>query len=796
MTRRRGTALAVVVALVLVAAGVYAVARPTTMQVDPAAGAPPEVRELEPVWRADWAEEDDVTSAVLTDDGLVAVTDRAVVGADPTTGERTWSVRAPGVCRTTGPDDAGLVVVVSTGAGPNGACRELGVVDTTRGRWVWRTTMPKAMEDLETTSTRPLTASDETVSVIGACCYQRVLRYDLRTGRALPTVDPDLTGWGGWASVEGDRIVTASGLGPDRRVRVRMIDADTGHVLWRREVTELVEENTAGPILSVDPLVMMTSDRGHPALRRIDPRTGRPGRALGPQYNDSDVPDVVPLGVHDGLVLGAVGLQLALSTGVSGVTAYDPVTGDEVWDDFPAAGSGFAGFEETPVGTGMVVANGASPLSTGGAVLTRHAVRDPGAYEVLGALPGGVAGSVTMAGGLLLVGEDARLAAYDLPDPGQGQDVDVALPQQSWTASFTTPGQPREEWWEADDVRPDDVDTCLASDDLLRDLGFHDVGLAPRAGCRTFERQEPMGLEREVETTYQVGTPARRSTASERASGILRRQVARPPFGTGRVEPGPYVAVDGLGDEAFVSLLDGPGTYGEVHLAVRVGNLVVSAAVRGDDTTEAGTREALVPTGVLEDAAYDAVAELLARAGLSLGERPARASGGPVGRVSLPCDDLAPTARLLAPDGPQVAQDNPLDGGDRVAGCTWGSGDGNYVLDDGERLYSNYARVTGYALEGSRFGATGPERARAAVQALRTGRGRFFFDEGEPVPGLGDEALLFPATYPEDEATVVVRRGNLLLSATVNDQADPDTAGRDAAAVDLAREAVRLASSP
>lgn len=790
MTRRRA-AVAGALVLAVVAACVYAVARPTTMQVDPAAGAPPEVRALEPLWRADWADGDEVTTAVLTDAGLVAVTDRAVVGADPATGEERWTVRVRGLCRTTEqPDDDGLLAVVSTGAGPNAPCRRIGVVDTERGRWLWQARLPKAMETFSTSSTLPLTAGGETVSVVSTCCYQRVFRYDLRSGEARRTIDPDVTGWGGWATVNGDRIATASGLGPDDRVRVRMLDADTGRELWRREVVELVDDNTAGPIVSTDPLVMMTSQRGHPALRLVDPRTGEPGRALGPQYDDSTVPDVVPLGEHDGLVLGAVGMQLALQTGLSGVTAYDPATGEEVWDDFPAAGSGFAGFEETPVGTGMVVANGAGPLASEGAVVTRHAVTDPERYEVLGAVEAG-AGTVTMAGGLLLVGEEARLAAYDPPDPGEGQDVEVTLPEQSVFDAFGAPGQPREEWWEADDVRPEDMDTCRASTELLRSQGFHALGLAPRAGCRTFERQEPMGLERSVELAYEVGTPARRSTASERASATMGRLVRKPPFGSGRVEPAPYRPLEGVGDEAFVSITDGPGTYGEVHLTVRVRNLLVRASVRGDDTT-AGTREALVPTGVLEDGALDAVEELLAQAGLDL-DRPDRAGAGPYDAAPLSCAALDPTARLYAPDGPAVVQASPLDRRGRLAGCAWGSGDDAYVLDDGERIYSRYARVTAYAMEGSRFGATGTERARDGLDALRRGRGGFFFEKPEPVPGLGDEALLFPATGDTSEATVVVRVGNLLLSSTVNDQADPDLAARDAAAIDLAGEVVDAA---
>ncbi|QCW50700.2 PQQ-binding-like beta-propeller repeat protein [Nocardioides dongxiaopingii] len=744
----------------------------------------PVVAALETAWTAPSIGQHDVVTVVANDDGVAAALDDGVVKIDPATGDRTWRVPARGVCTAREAGDGSIVLTYSD-RGPNTPCRWVGVVDPVAGAWRWRTRMPEPMDDIPERAEAALQVGDTTVTVITACCYSVALRYDLRTGRELRTVDPDVTGWGAWVVSDGQLIATTSGLDRHSRVRLTMRDADSGRRLWSRTVVELVEENVASAIVSADPLVLATSERGHQLMWRLDERTGEPLTPIGPQSIDHSLFATRSLGVHDGAVVVARGFQSPLATGSGGLAAYDVETGAERWSGFPAGG-GFVGFdtEDRPV-----VLSGGGLTSTG-ALVTRHSMDDVEDYDVLGTVETSAFAFATVVDDLVVVATGAGLVAHRLPD--EGQDVEVDLPSSTWDQQLLAGQQADESRWEDDDVRPGAIDTCHPSRTTLRAFGLHRLDLPAQAGCRWFERQEPLGVTRDLEVGYRILSPPADSgmTAVEAAQADVEQAREKRPYGAGPVDPPRHRPVRGLGDEAYASVLTGPGAYGEVHLLVRVRNVVVEVSARGEaDATD--VRGASVPGYVLEDTAVAAATDVLAQAGLDLDVDPLPAPDpGAVTRARPVCRALAAEARAVVEPTRGLDQRAPVDPERRTAGCYWGVGDGAIVVDDGERQYSRYAKVGVHAVRGSALsGRTGEQLAEDVFTDLRAGHS-FYYEKPRPLDDVGDQALLFPALGWSEEAKVVARVGNVVVQVTVNDQADEDLAARNEAAAALARAAL------
>ncbi|WP_134766055.1 PQQ-binding-like beta-propeller repeat protein [Nocardioides sp. 1609] len=772
--------LSVALALVLVAATACS-GDGEDAEREPAGTDAPQVAPLDPAWSISSIGQHDVTAVVATGDGLAAALDDEVVGIDPATGDRAWAVPVQGVCAAR-PAPDGSIVVTYTGRGPNAPCRSVGVVDPATGAWRWHRRMPKPMDDIPERAEEALQAGDSTVTVITACCYSVALRFDLRTGRELRTVDPDLTGWGASVVSDGQLIATSSALDRHSRVRLTMRDADSGRELWSRTVVELVEENVAGAIVSADPLVLSTSERGHQLMWRLDERTGEPLTPIGPQSIDHSLSGTRSLGVHDGAVVVARGFQSPLATGSGGLAAYDLDTGAERWSGFPAGG-GFVGFdpEDRPV-----VLSTAGPFGTG-VVVTRHSMADVDDVDVLGSVEASAFAYATLASDTLVVAGSEGLLAYRLPEAGQ--DVDLELPSATWD-QLDTGAQVDETRWEDDDVRPGAIDTCHPSVQTLADFGLHRLDLPAQAGCRWYERQEPLGVTRDLEVGYEVFQPTADPGASavEAAEASIRSARRERPYGSGPVDPPRYREVQGLGDEAYASVLTGPGAYGEVHLVVRVRNVVVQVSVQGvADATD--VRGGTVPGYVLEDTAVAAAADVLAQADLDLATLPAPGAGA-VTRARPVCRALAAAATAFVGPSRGLDQRAAVDPERRTAGCYWGVGDGAIVIDDGESQYSKYVKVGVHAVRGSALlRRTGAQLARATFTDLLARRS-VYYEKPRPVAGLGDQALLFPAASWSEDATVVARVGNVVLEVAVNDQADEDLDTRDDAAIALAREAV------
>lgn len=756
--------------------------------------AAPEIAAIESSWTVDIEQYGYLRQLGEVGGRLLVVADETIAALATDTGEPVWEVPLPHLCAAAPSADGSLIAVVTAEA-QGAPCRRVGVVDPAAGDWLWRATLPEPMDDTPSSSPS-LAAGDTTLTIITRCCYSTALRYDLRTGEQQRTLDPDLTGWGAWAVTDGQSIALVSGLNYDADVRLTLVDADTGKTRWTKRVVELVEENTASTILSSDPLVLLTSERGHAVIRRFDER-GRSLGVLGPQYYDTGIPGMRSLGVHDGALVVGLGIGDFAVPPQQGLVAYDLGTGEVRWSGFPRAG-GFAGLTpaddaEDPSGdsapSSAIVVNPTGVLADDRPVVTRHSLADVQEFEVLGALDGvGGARVQTVAGETLYYLHSEGLSAYPLP--AEGQDVEVSYPEDLAQAGLATGVADDDPAWEEGDVRPGAIDTCQPPREVLERLGFHQLDLAPTAGCTWQERQEPLGVWRSLEVGYEIGVPntSTGATATQTARQVLRKLVPKAPFPAGPVGSPAFVEVPGLGDDAYASVLAGPGAYQEVHLVVRVRNVVATVEIRGEaDTTDAPG--ATVDGGVMEEAALDSVAAVIEQAGLTLDGVPTPVASQGEAPQDI-CRRFDGAARAIVPDGVRLDQRAANDTAGRTGGCYWGEGDDAYVRDDGERVYSAYVKIAAHAVPGSGLLDRNPtQMATAAMAALR--KDESVYDEKpRRIRVFGDQALLFPALDSTADGTVVVRIGSTLFQIDVNDQDGLPEAARDDAALRLAEQVV------
>ena len=352
-----------------------------------------EIAPIESTWTAAIEQYGYLRQLVEVGGRLLVVADQTIAALDPETGEAAWQIPLPHLCAAA-PSADGSLLAVTTATAQGAACRRVGVVDPAAGDWLWRATLPEPMEDIARSSPS-LAVGDTTLTVITRCCYSKALRYDLRTGEQQRTLDPDLTGWGAWAVTDGQSIALVSGLNYDADVRLTLIDADTGKTRWTKRVVELVEENTATTILSSDPLVLLTSERGHAVIRRFDEK-GRSLGVLGPQYYDTGIPGMRSLGVHDGALVVGLGIGDFAVPPQQGLAAYDLDTGEVRWSAFPRTG-GYAGLtpaddaddaDDSSDPSSAIVVNRTGVLAEDRPVVTRHSLADVEEFEVLGALDG------------------------------------------------------------------------------------------------------------------------------------------------------------------------------------------------------------------------------------------------------------------------------------------------------------------------------------------------------------------------------------------------------------------------
>lgn len=563
-------------------------------------------------------------------------------------------------------------------------------------------------------------------------------------------------------------------------MRQVLYDADSGRLIWRRKIEELAEESVVRAIVSSDPLVMVTSDRGHQLTWRMDPETGERLTPMGPQFLDYRSPATSSLGVHDGAVV--VGFSDSLGGVATGFAAYDVATGDERWGAFPKFGTltGIDANDSLLVATDYLVQPGVD-------VLTRHNFDDITDYEVLGTMSARTFGHYAVIGDLLIAGDNLGMSGFELPPPGEGQDIEVDVltdPRQASVDALT---------WEEGDIRPDDITSCHPSRSTLQAMGFHQLDLPPMAGCEWFERQEPSGVRRSLEVNYQIARPSdapEQSTAVEAARELMRTATADQPYDAGPVAPGKFLPLPGVGDEAYVSTVTGPGLYAETHLIVRIANLVVHVSATGE-TTSVNGRGVLTAGYVLEDAVLAAAEDIVAQAGLTLGPIPTPVQGGRIAAPKPICAALDATVGNYVTEGARLEQRAIVDPDGLTSGCYWGLGDESIVIDNGVREYHEYAQVATYAVPGSRLlDRTGVDLAKAAITQLGSGKNHIYYAKPQPIKGLGDQALLFPARANYHEGSVVVRLDNLLVEVRVGDQASDDMARLDRGAMEMARAVV------
>ncbi|GAA4815514.1 PQQ-binding-like beta-propeller repeat protein [Nocardioides caeni] len=721
------------------------------------------VPELPEAWTSTAVDPYRIRSVLAVGDVVLVSTDRTVVALDAATGERQWRLPSVGVCGRPEPTGDGRVVVALSPRGEakgrqrRAECTTLALVDAGSGKVAWQRNVGSIWGNTDgeqhaiAVGRRAITAREDTV-----CGGLR--RFDLRTGRPLPSLAPvgnDGYACDSWA-FDGRWIAQEETPDFGDADVLTLYDADSGRRVFSRPFPDLA---LGEHIYSADPLVLDISDHGHRLLWTVDPTNGKLLEPISEQWTDNRFDtDTAPLGMDGDTVLVDHGSQVS-GYSLAGLSGGTPVT-----TAFPANGQ-FLGTGDGLIAATQLVDDGA----LGQMVLTRHAADDVADVEVLGATEGRTFAGV--AGDLVLVQAQEELVAHALPAPGAGPDVpeDLDIP---WDVEPALQGYD-ESRWEDGDVRPGDVEDCRLSDATLRTLGFHRLDLPRPARCEWVETVEPHGTRRELSITTIVGGPLAgdggnaTDEARERLASIHRNGVA----GSAIFDPLATKAVrlPGVGDEAW--LVHGAGLGARdtnVGLLVRVRNVVVHLTMQ--QTTESYETSGLATPYAIEEGAWAALEETFEGAGLTLTRPTPDVPDVPAlkRRPDL-CRLLGPSVAGLVPG---VAGKDLRPKGDaerRVAGCAWNTGgaDGNH---DG-------VQVSLHATASSTLtGTSGVGLARRAW--TYTAKALDDADDNRTVDGLGERARVvgWDATWLQGRvgdakkwqaARVDVRRRNLTVTVVV-----------------------------
>ena len=202
----------------------------------------------------------------------------------------------------------------------------------------------------------------------------RVLAYDLTTGGLLVDVEVFRTNGSGalnpknsWASptpiLDGDRVYVHFGAEGTAALTI------DGAVLWTTRLRYASQHGSGGsPVLYQDLLIVNCDGNSEEAyVVALDAATGKP-RWKKNRRNPADqaysTPLVIRVGDHDQLV----------SVGAYRATAYDPLTGDEIWR--VSYGDGFSNVPRPLYGHGLVY------IATGFQAPSLIAVRADGRGDV------------------------------------------------------------------------------------------------------------------------------------------------------------------------------------------------------------------------------------------------------------------------------------------------------------------------------------------------------------------------------------------------------------------------------
>lgn len=741
-----------------------------------AKGAVEQPETLAAAWEAPLTGTSPASQVFSSGGALVRVVFHTLHAHDPASGAETWSESYAEICHAVPAGEDRLVVV--SAPEEMAECRTVQMLDGTTGDIVWerRLKPDEAPDSYDARGQEPVSAHDGVVTVITQCCYPSAVRLDAETGERLEPYSPADGKADGWVISGSGLTLSVSREWFDDPATFTARDASTLDELWTRSVRERNIEDVVLGILSADPLILSTSERGHQLVWTVDAETGEKVTPLGRQIQGALDVDVALSALTDDTAVLTYGSRWSDVD----VIAADLETGNELWEDLPG-GSTLLGLDSTD----QLVLRAQEDV-TANPLILRASPREPEDFETLGRVE--ARGTMFLTGDRLVVDGGDSLTVYDLAGLPAGPDVDVA----AWRGPFGIVPAPQEGVidWADGEVRFEDLGSCQPDTAALKTLGFHQLDLPPVYGCRWREWQEPVGVQRELVVRRWASEPTEATSATEAAREELRTYLkdnAKGPFSGGPVKAGPYVEVSGLGDEAYLSEVAGPGRFGEYHLLVRVANVVVdvSATQQADTGPQPGVS---VANQELEDGALEAARSVFAQSGLDL-DLPERSAGRQgIRKPVAACGVLRSTAGAWA-GGKELSLRAANDASGLTDGCYWGTGTGAMAINNGERIHSRFVSVTQQAIGRSRLtGTPGTELARTMMRRANSRAGDIYYDAGRKVPGLGDEAYLYPSASWSEGSDVLVRIDNLVFQVSFVDQADEDLAGRDAQALTYARQ--------
>lgn len=645
-------------------------------------------------------------------------------------GSTAWKLPMQDVCAFSEINADGLLAVRS---GTRSNCDGVDLIDTESGEKVWSAQV--GSDDRNLAGAGRIGLSGQTVSAASPCGVER---WEAASGKRLSPIKssrrysdrPDC--WGVFTSthlavVTGDKSYVG-------------YDVDTGEKRW----TQDGKESRIDALYSTDPLVAAMEIDGVAGRRALDPDSGKLGPVLGRPGGSA-----LPISGVGNRIVGSYNSRPGIEpdgTYESAVRVWDPASGDELasWPGQP--GTDYLGADEDGVLMGISVP-GESDQTLGAYWVTR--ARWSGKPErTLGWIDDSLSRPIVVGGLLIDAGYGER------EDGSHGQRI-VAYKVPRKTTADPIP-RSREEGslkWAKGDVRPDpSIDPCAeVSDETLGGVGFESL----------LDREVPLGCAWAVGTTtmtadVDVVPPDSEGSAVGKAEGWV--ESAR----EGMKAP---VAVDGLGDEAWVSLsthvATGPDqTYElgdpslsdtDIVVVARQKNVVARVSL----TDRPDPDDRLPPAAVTREAGVLAALEdVAAAAGVTM-RVPRVAGDGPITQLPDMCDAVAAGVRKVLPAAKPT--DLTAAGDSRLRGCLWATRRDGYL--------ESHVQVVAYAVGVSPI--TGITGSVAAEKVFADSRGELATsrtDEKWDESAMAEEYL----DGYSDASHFMVRNDNVVLVVDIN----------------------------
>lgn len=706
-----------------------------------------DVPQLEVAWTAaDKVNSRGINHHVVTEDMWIAYDSesRRLTALRLADGTTAWQMPSEVPCQFSEVNEAGLVAIRTRSSEGESACGHVTLIDTTTGAEQWSVMVSDDGTKGNFQGDGAVGLSDQTVSAPGVCGIER---WAVASGKALTP----LKGVRESADTP-DRcrdLATSNDLALVADVKAVIgYDVDSGKKLWSRPASE----PRIGAFYETDPLLVQIQVDGVAGLRQIasgsgelGPLIGRPSGGLGAIHSTSvEVIGERAVGSYSSdFGTGLGGLD---GTYKSALRAWDLASGAEQASWTGASGEEYLGVDEQGVYLGREVRGGESESNPAYWVTRSDWSGKPART---------VAWGEEFLSGAVKVGDLLIESGYGKRPDGSYGDRTIAyrIPKKT-TADPVPAGVPSAALaWEKDDVRPDPtVDPCAGvSDETLSGLGFGAM----------LEHTAPLDCAWSTEhanlSTYvHVVSPDSQDDAVGNAEQAIQQAL------DSLDSP---VAVDGLGDEAWVSvstvvaggpdhtfeLLDPSITTTGITVVARQENVVGSVRF-----TERGERiEGRLPRAAVSRQAgvVAALKEVVDATGGEM-DVPEPPSDGPVTQVPDMCDAVADDVRTVLPGA--KATDLTATGDTRLRGCLWATREYGYI--------DSHVQVVAYAVGADPI--TGATSAQAAEEVFADSRGEAATSRGDK--RWDESAMAERSDGYNDASHFVARSGNVIVVVGIN----------------------------